>query len=86
MSDDWFNLKLVQTETSGDYKFSIFIDKIEVYSVINVKPEVFKNVRAEFGRMRDKPDVWKIAKGSYRNLQLKSKKFIFLQKELRKLL
>ena len=79
MEDDWFNLKLIQTETSGNYKFSIFIDKIEVYSAINAKPEVFKNVQAEFGRMRDQPDAWKIADGSYRNLQLKSKNCIFLQ-------
>ena len=79
MEDDWFNLKLIQTKTSGDYKFSIFVDKIEVYSAINAKPEVFKNVQAEFGRMRDHPDAWKIADGSYRNLQLKSKNCIFLQ-------
>ena len=78
MTEDWFNLKLTQAKTSGDFRFSIFIDNIKVHSTINSQPEVFGNVQAEFGRMRDRPN-FKIADGSYRNLQLKSKKCDFLR-------
>ena len=77
MTEDWFNLKLTQNETSGDFHFSIFIDSIKVYSIINSEPEDFKSVRAEFGRMRYNSNH-KVADGSYRSLQVKSKKCKFL--------
>ena len=77
MTEDWFKLKLTQAETSGNFHFSIFIDNIKVHSTINSQPEVFKNVRAEFGRMRDNSN-FKVANGSYRSLQVKSKKCKFL--------
>ena len=78
MTEDWFNLKIRQEETSGSFKYSILIDNIEVYSIINTTPKVFTNVQAEFGRIKDHAD-YRIADGSFRNLQLKSKFSVFLQ-------
>ena len=69
MTEDWFNLKATQTETSGEFKFSVIIDNIEVYSTVNTTPRVFKNVQARVGRGPD----YRIVDGSFRNLLLKSK-------------
>ena len=77
MTEDWFNLKINQVETSGSFKFSIFINDERIYSVINTTPKVFTNVQAEFGRNRDH-STFRLAEGSYRNLQFTSKQNTFL--------
>ena len=67
----WFNLKIKQTENSGSYEYSILIDDEQVLSKENTTPKVWKNVQAEFGRIKD-VSGFQIAKGSYRNLQVTS--------------
>ena len=71
LGEDWYNLKFKQELVSGNYKYSVLINDIEMHSVTNETPKVFTNVQAEFGRIRDFAGCW-LADGSYRNLKVKS--------------
>ena len=78
LTEDWFNLKIKNSLVSSrvDYfSYEIFIDNKQVYETINWSPKVFYNVQAEFGRIRD--GDYLLADGSYRNLQVISKKIGF---------
>ena len=79
LTEDWFNLKIKQSENAGTYEYSIFIDDEKVFSVENKTPKVWENVRAEFCSS-EKWVAKSIASGSYRNLRVESKYTI---KELR---
>ena len=71
MTEDWFNLKIEQSENAGTYEYSILIDDKKIFSVENKTPKVWKNVRAEFGSS----ESWvanSIAVGSFRNFQVES--------------
>ena len=65
-------MKIKQTENSGSYEYSILIDDKQLLSKENTTPKVWNNVQAEFGRIKD-VSGFRIAKGSYRNLQVTSK-------------
>ena len=72
LTEDWFNLKIQQKKIFKVFKYMILINGKEVFSVINTTPIVWNNVRAEFGRIRDRSE-YEIVVGAYRNLQVSSK-------------
>ena len=71
MTEDWFNLKIEQAETSDGFKYSITIDDKQVFTVINKTPKAFKNVEASFCRIKDDKN-YRAADGWYQNLQILS--------------
>ena len=60
---------LQQAEESGQFKYSIYYDAKQIYSVINKTPKVWTNVQAEAARSGQGG----IAKGNFRNIQLISR-------------
>ena len=63
---------LQQAEESGQFKYSIYYDAKQIYSVINKTPKVWTNVQAEAARS-DQAGEKSFAKGNFRNLQLISR-------------
>ena len=65
LGTDWFNLRIGQRKENEGYVYEIFLDGNLEYSVVNTRPEVFSNVRAEFANA-----VPNAAVGEFRNFQL----------------
>ena len=63
----WINVKIEQKHTNGLYEYSIYLNGVKEYRVINKRPEAFDNVKVYSA------DPWySVQDGKIRDLEVKS--------------